>query len=79
MFEIKSDGKSLDVKIKGVTIELVKEFGAIIRSICYDFISKTVDESQQKDFAEKLAMCYAREIHAAYLETQCEYSDTDSI
>lgn len=58
--------QSLDVRIEGKPIDVLSEFGAIIQSICADFIRNMPKQENRKEFAMMLAMRYAEGIRNAY-------------
>lgn len=70
MICIKSDlhEKTIEISLSGYMPELIQEFGAIIRAVCKDFIAKMPKDNAQKEFASRIALCYVKEIHAAYHE-----------
>lgn len=64
--QIIDNKQALDVRIEGKPIDVLPEFGSIIKSICADFIRHVPEDENRKEFAMLLAMRYAEEIHNAY-------------
>lgn len=64
--QIIDNKQSLDVHIEGKPIEVLPEFGSIIKSICADFIRHVPEDENRKEFAMSLALSYAEEIFNVY-------------
>lgn len=64
--QIIDNKQSLDVRIEGKPIDVLPEFGSIIKSICADFIRHVPEDENRKEFTMLLALRYAEEIRNAY-------------
>lgn len=58
--------QSLDVHIEGTPIDVLPEFGSIIKTISADFIRHVSEPEHRKEFAMGLAMRFSEEILDAY-------------
>lgn len=56
----------LDVRIEGKPIDVLPEFGSIIKTISADFIRHVSEPEHRKEFAMRLAMRLSEEILDAY-------------
>lgn len=64
--QLTDNKQSLDVHIEGMPVDVLPEFGSIIKTICADFIRNVSEPENRKEFAMRLAMMYSEEIYSAY-------------
>lgn len=64
--QLTDNKQSLDVHIEGMPVDVLQEFGSIIKTICADFIRNVSEPENRKEFAMRLAMMYSEEIYSAY-------------